>query len=78
MAIAERFERANDDYSSIMVKALADRFAEAFAERMHEKVRKDFWAYSSDETYARKTSSANPTGIRPAPGYPPSPTTPKR
>ncbi|PZP51484.1 MAG: methionine synthase, partial [Agrobacterium fabrum] len=43
VAIAERFERANDDYSSILVKALADRFAEAFAERMHERVRKEFW-----------------------------------
>ncbi|MEQ9245228.1 MAG: vitamin B12 dependent-methionine synthase activation domain-containing protein, partial [Nitratireductor sp.] len=43
VAIAERFERANDDYNSILVKALADRFAEAFAERMHEKVRKEFW-----------------------------------
>jgi 5-methyltetrahydrofolate--homocysteine methyltransferase len=47
VAIAERFERANDDYSSILVKALADRFAEAFAERMHEKVRKEFWGYGA-------------------------------
>jgi 5-methyltetrahydrofolate--homocysteine methyltransferase len=74
VAIAERFERANDDYSSIMVKALADRFAEAFAERMHEKVRKDFWAYASDETYAPEELAAEPyTGIRPAPGYPAQP-----
>ncbi|TIT70197.1 MAG: hypothetical protein E5W51_01840, partial [Mesorhizobium sp.] len=49
VTIAERFVRANDDYSSIMVKALADRFAEAFAERMHEKVRKEFWGYAPDE-----------------------------
>ena len=47
--IAERYSRANDDYRSIMVKALADRFAEAFAERMHERVRKEFWAYAPDE-----------------------------
>ncbi len=46
MAIAERFERANDDYSSILVKALADRFAEAMAEYMHEKVRRELWAYA--------------------------------
>ena len=44
--IAERFERANDDYRSILVKALADRLAEAFAERMHERVRKEFWGYA--------------------------------
>ena len=41
--IAERFERTNDDYSSIVIKALADRFAEAFAERMHERARREFW-----------------------------------
>src|SRR5690606_30751467 len=51
VAIAERFERANDDYSSILVKALADRFAEAFAELMHERVRKEFWAYAPDEAF---------------------------
>jgi 5-methyltetrahydrofolate--homocysteine methyltransferase len=74
VAIAERFERANDDYSSIMVKALADRFAEAFAERMHEKVRKDFWAYATDETYAPEELIGEPyQGIRPAPGYPAQP-----
>ncbi len=74
VAIAERFERANDDYSSIMVKALADRFAEAFAERMHEKVRKDFWAYATDETYSPEELAAEPyQGIRPAPGYPAQP-----
>ena len=74
VAIAERFERANDDYSSIMVKALADRFAEAFAERMHEKVRKDFWAYATNETYAPEDLVGEPyQGIRPAPGYPAQP-----
>ncbi|MER8467388.1 methionine synthase [Mesorhizobium sp. M1396] len=74
VAIAERFERANDDYSSIMVKALADRFAEAFAERMHEKVRKEFWAYAPDESLAPDELIGEPyRGIRPAPGYPAQP-----
>ncbi|MCV3210047.1 methionine synthase [Mesorhizobium sp. YC-39] len=74
VAIAERFERANDDYSSIMVKALADRFAEAFAERMHEKVRKEFWAYAPDENLAPDDLIGEPyRGIRPAPGYPAQP-----
>ncbi len=74
VAIAERFERANDDYNSILVKALADRFAEAFAERMHEKVRKDFWGYAADEAYAPDDLIGEPyTGIRPAPGYPAQP-----
>ena len=44
--IAERFKHANDDYSAIMVKALADRLAEAFAERLHQRVRKEFWGYA--------------------------------
>ncbi|MBW9066298.1 methionine synthase [Rhizobium herbae] len=74
VAIAERFERANDDYSSIMVKALADRFAEAFAERMHEYVRKDLWGYAPDETFAPTDLISEPyAGIRPAPGYPAQP-----
>ncbi|MER9455045.1 methionine synthase [Mesorhizobium sp. M0478] len=74
VAISERFERANDDYSSIMVKALADRFAEAFAERMHEKVRKEFWGYAADETLAPDELIGEPyRGIRPAPGYPAQP-----
>ncbi|TKD47531.1 MAG: methionine synthase [Mesorhizobium sp.] len=73
-AIAERFERANDDYSSIMVKALADRFAEAFAERLHERVRKEFWAYAPDEDLAPDELIGEPyRGIRPAPGYPAQP-----
>lgn len=74
VAIAQRFERANDDYSSIMVKALADRFAEAFAERMHEKVRKEFWGYAPDENLAPDDLIGEPyRGIRPAPGYPAQP-----
>ena len=74
VAIAERFERANDDYSSIMVKALADRFAEAFAERMHEYVRKELWGYAADEAFDPSELAAEPyAGIRPAPGYPAQP-----
>jgi 5-methyltetrahydrofolate--homocysteine methyltransferase len=74
VAIAERFERANDDYNSILVKALADRFAEAFAERLHEKVRKEYWGYASDENLAPDDLIGEPyQGIRPAPGYPAQP-----
>jgi 5-methyltetrahydrofolate--homocysteine methyltransferase len=74
VAIAERFERANDDYNSILVKALADRFAEAFAERLHEHVRKDLWAYAPDEAFAPDELANEPyAGIRPAPGYPAQP-----
>ena len=72
--IAERFSRANDDYRSIMVKALADRFAEAFAERMHERVRKEFWAYAPDEDFSPDDLLGETyRGIRPAPGYPAQP-----
>jgi 5-methyltetrahydrofolate--homocysteine methyltransferase len=74
VAIAERFERANDDYSSIMVKALADRIAEAFAERMHEKVRTDYWGYAPGENFTNEELVAEAyAGIRPAPGYPAQP-----
>ncbi|MCL6709759.1 methionine synthase [Pseudomonas sp. R2.Fl] len=74
IGIAERFERANDDYSSILVKALADRFAEAFAERMHERVRREFWGYAPDEAYSSEDLIGEPyAGIRPAPGYPAQP-----
>jgi len=74
VAIAERFERANDDYSSILVKALADRFAEAFAERMHEQVRREFWGYAPDEAFTpEELISESYAGIRPAPGYPAQP-----
>jgi 5-methyltetrahydrofolate--homocysteine methyltransferase len=72
--IAERFKRANDDYSSIMVKALADRLAEAFAERLHQRVRTEFWAYVPDETLSSVELIAEKyRGIRPAPGYPAQP-----
>ncbi|MEQ1406456.1 methionine synthase [Neorhizobium sp. Rsf11] len=74
VAIAERFERANDDYSSILVKALADRFAEAFAECMHTRVRREFWGYAADETLSSDDLIAEAyAGIRPAPGYPAQP-----
>jgi len=74
VAIAERFERANDDYNSILVKALADRFAEAFAERMHEFVRKELWGYAADERFTGdELITESYQGIRPAPGYPAQP-----
>ncbi len=69
--IAERFKRANDDYSAIMVSALADRLAEAFAERLHQNVRKEFWGYAPDEALSNDDLIAEKYhGIRPAPGYP--------
>jgi len=68
---AAEFEKDLDDYNSIMVKALADRFAEAFAEYLHEKVRKEVWGYSKDETLSAEAMIAEEyKGIRPAPGYP--------
>ncbi|MCP3054894.1 methionine synthase, partial [Aurantimonas marianensis] len=73
-AIANRFAKANDDYASIMVKALADRFAEAFAELMHERVRRKFWGTSPDEAFSPDELAGEPyAGIRPAPGYPAQP-----
>jgi 5-methyltetrahydrofolate--homocysteine methyltransferase len=72
--VAERFKHANDDYSSIMVKALADRLAEALAERMHQRVRRELWGYAADETLASADLIAEKyRGIRPAPGYPAQP-----
>ncbi|WP_395666057.1 methionine synthase [Methylocella sp.] len=72
--IADRFAKANDDYGSILVKALADRIAEAFAERMHERVRREFWAYAADETLTNDERIREAyRGIRPAPGYPAQP-----
>ena len=74
LAIAERFEAGHDDYSSILVKALADRVAEALAERLHEQVRRELWAYAPDESYAPQELIGEPyRGIRPAPGYPAQP-----
>jgi 5-methyltetrahydrofolate--homocysteine methyltransferase len=69
--ITAEFEAAHDDYNSILLKALADRLAEAFAEKMHERVRKEFWAYAPDESLSNEDLIAERyRGIRPAPGYP--------
>ena len=68
---AAEFEKDLDDYNSIMVKALADRFAEAFAEYLHEKIRKEIWGYASDEVLSKQALiEEDYKGIRPAPGYP--------
>ena len=73
-AVADRFKNANDDYSSILCKALADRLAEAFAERMHARVRREFWGYAPDEALAPEDLILEKyQGIRPAPGYPAQP-----
>ncbi len=67
----ERFEKEHDDYRSIMLKALADRLAEAFAELMHEKVRKEYWGYSAHESFTNdELIKEKYQGIRPASGYP--------
>ena len=67
----EEFKRTHDDYSSIMLKALADRLAEALAEYMHEKTRKELWGYAKDEQLSSaELIKENYRGIRPAPGYP--------
>ncbi|MGB7879153.1 MAG: vitamin B12 dependent-methionine synthase activation domain-containing protein [Ilumatobacteraceae bacterium] len=72
--IAERFEADNDDYSSILLKAIADRLAEAFAERMHERVRTELWGYAPDESFTPdELLHESFQGIRPAPGYPSQP-----
>jgi 5-methyltetrahydrofolate--homocysteine methyltransferase len=72
--IATRFRGANDDYSSIMAKALADRLAEAFAEHLHARARRELWGYAPDETLTPQELLAETyTGIRPAPGYPAQP-----
>jgi 5-methyltetrahydrofolate--homocysteine methyltransferase len=65
-----RFEAAHDDYSAIMLKALADRLAEAFAERMHERVRQEFWGYDPENLSNEQLIDESYIGIRPAPGYP--------
>jgi len=65
------FRARHDDYSSIMLKALADRLAEAFAEHLHERVRREFWGYDADESLSKEDLVAEKyRGIRPAPGYP--------
>ena len=70
-AIVKEFEDQNDDYNAIMAKVLADRLVEALAERMHERVRKEFWGYASDEQMSNKELIREKyKGIRPAPGYP--------
>ncbi|HUO93029.1 MAG TPA: methionine synthase [Rhizomicrobium sp.] len=70
----KRFEADKDDYSAILLRALADRFAEAFAERLHARVRREFWAYAQDETFTNEQLIAEAyRGIRPAPGYPAQP-----
>ncbi|WP_151631848.1 methionine synthase [Noviherbaspirillum aerium] len=67
----KRFEDAHDDYSSIMLKSLADRLAEAFAEHLHERVRKDLWGYAAGEKLSNEELIKEAyRGIRPAPGYP--------
>jgi 5-methyltetrahydrofolate--homocysteine methyltransferase len=72
--IADRFVAAGDDYSSILVKSLADRLAEAFAERLHQRVRTDFWAYAPEENLTGpELLGERFVGIRPAPGYPSQP-----
>jgi len=72
--IADRFKLKNDDYSAILVKALADRLAEAFAERLHQRVRMEFWGYAPDEKLSNDELIAEKySGIRPAPGYPAQP-----
>jgi 5-methyltetrahydrofolate--homocysteine methyltransferase len=69
--LAKKYEEDHDDYNSIMVKALADRFAEAFAEVLHERVRKEFWGYANDESLSNSQLIKEAyAGIRPAPGYP--------
>jgi 5-methyltetrahydrofolate--homocysteine methyltransferase len=72
--VADRFGRAGDDYSKILSQALADRLAEAFAEYLHERVRRELWGYASDETLnTRELIGEAYQGIRPAPGYPAQP-----
>jgi 5-methyltetrahydrofolate--homocysteine methyltransferase len=67
----ETFQRDHDDYSSILLKALADRLAEAFAEHLHERVRREFWGYASDEKLGNEELIGEKyRGVRPAPGYP--------
>lgn len=72
--LIEKFESEHDDYNSIMIKAIADRLAEAFAEHLHELVRKEYWGYAPDENLSNDDLiKENYVGIRPAPGYPAQP-----
>jgi 5-methyltetrahydrofolate--homocysteine methyltransferase len=69
--LADQYNKSNDDYNSILIKALADRLAEAFAEHLHERVRKEFWGYASTEQLDNDSLIREKyRGIRPAPGYP--------
>ena len=73
-AMVDRFKRANDDYSAIMAKALADRLAEALAEYLHQRVRREYWRYAPDERLSgSELIGEKYRGIRPAPGYPAQP-----
>ncbi len=68
--LAKKYEKDGDDYSSIMIKAIADRLAEAYAEKLHELVRKDFWGYQANESLTKEELIKEKyQGIRPAPGY---------
>ncbi|MBX7107505.1 MAG: methionine synthase [Chitinophagales bacterium] len=70
-SLIERFEQSHDDYNAIMIKALADRLAEAFAETLHQMVRKEYWAYAPAENLSpQQLIEEAYSGIRPAPGYP--------
>jgi 5-methyltetrahydrofolate--homocysteine methyltransferase len=72
--LIKKFEKEHDDYNSIMIKAIADRLAEAFAEHLHELVRKEYWGYASEEKYSNEDLIKEKyIGIRPAPGYPAQP-----
>lgn len=74
LELVKKFEDDNDDYNAILVKALSDRFAEAFAEMLHEKVRTDLWGYSQNENFENhELIREEYDGIRPAPGYPAQP-----
>src|SRR5262249_58510917 len=73
-SVVAQFQAAHDDYSAIMVKALADRLAEAFSERIHQRVRMELWGYAREETLSNdKLIAEHYRGIRPAPAYPPCP-----
>jgi 5-methyltetrahydrofolate--homocysteine methyltransferase len=69
--LANEYKAKGDDYSAILVQSLADRFAEAFAEHLHERIRKEFWGYKADEQLSNEELIKEKyVGIRPAPGYP--------